>query len=94
MEKLNGETIMLGNRKLVEKYSIQNSHIEDENTLSSDGNTIIYIIKNSEIIGLIGVNDIIRSNAKDVIKKLNDKHMQTIMLTGDNKSTAEKIARS
>ena len=84
---------MLGNRKLVEKYSIQNSHIEDENTLSSDGNTIIYIIKNSEIIGLIGVNDIIRSNAKDVIKKLNDKHMQTIMLTGDNKSTAEKIAR-
>ena len=91
--ELNGETIMLGNRKLVEKYSIQNSHIEDENTLSSDGNTIIYIIKNSEIIGLIGVNDIIRSNAKDVIKKLNDKHMQTIMLTGDNKSTAEKIAR-
>ena len=84
---------MLGNRKLVEKYSIQNSHIEDENTLSSDGNTIIYIIKNSEIIGLIGVNDIIRSNAKDVIKKLNDKHIQTIMLTGDNKSTAEKIAR-
>ena len=84
---------MLGNRKLVEKYSIQNSHIEDENTLSSDGNTIIYIIKNSEIIGLIGVNDIIRSNTKDVIKKLNDKHIQTIMLTGDNKSTAEKIAR-
>ena len=80
--ELNGETIMLGNRKL-----------EDENTLSSDGNTIIYIIKNSEIIGLIGVNDIIRSNAKDVIKKLNDKHIQTIMLTGDNKSTAEKIAR-
>ena len=71
----------------------KNSHIEDENTLSSDGNTIIYIIKNSEILGLIGVNDIIRSNAKDVIKKLNDKHMQTIMLTGDNKSTAEKIAR-
>ena len=84
---------MLGNRKLVEKYSIQNSHIEDENTLSSDGNTIIYIIKNSEIIGLIGVNDIIRSNAKNVIKKLNNKHIQTIMLTGDNKSTAEKIAR-
>lgn len=90
---LNNETIMLGNRKLVEKYSIPNSHIEDENTLSSDGNTIIYIIKNSEIIGLIGVNDIIRSNAKDVIKKLNDKHIQTIMLTGDNKSTAEKIAK-
>ena len=91
--ELNNEEIMLGNRKLVEKYSIQNSHIEDENTLSSDGNTIIYIIKNSEIIGLIGVNDIIRSNAKNVIKKLNNKHIQTIMLTGDNKSTAEKIAR-
>ena len=84
--------IILGNRKIVEKYNIQNEHIEDENRLTSDGNSIIYVIRNKKIIALIGVNDIVRENAKEVIEKMNNKNIQTIMLTGDNNQTAEKIA--
>ena len=87
----NDETI-LGNRKIVEKYNIQNEHIEDENRLTSDGNSIIYVIRNKKIIALIGVNDIVRENAKEVIERMNNKNIQTIMLTGDNNQTAEKIA--
>ena len=84
---------ILGNRKIVVKYSISNTHIEDEKELASEGNSIIYVVKNNEIIALIGVNDIVRDNAKDTIVELNKKNIQTIMLTGDNKETAENIGK-
>ena len=92
--EIQNKTIMLGNRKLVEKYLMQNTHINDEDSLSSDGNTIIYVIQDKQIIGLIGVNDILRPNTKQVIDELNKKHIKTIMLTGDNTATAEKISNS
>ena len=44
-------------------------------------------------MALIGVNDIIRENAKQVIERINEKNIETIMLTGDNKDTAISIAR-
>ena len=89
---IENDEIILGNRKFVEKYNIQNEHIEDENKLTAEGNSISYVIKNKKIIALIGVNDVVRENAKEVIEKMNNKNIQTIMLTGDNTQTAEKIA--
>ena len=61
--------------------------------MSTNGNSIIYVIRNDEIIALIGVNDILRENAKNTIEKINKKNIQTIMLTGDNKETAENIGK-
>ena len=55
-------------------------------------NSIIYVIKEGSIIALIGVNDIIRKEAKNVISNLREKSIKTIMLTGDNEETAKKIA--
>ena len=82
---------ILGNRKIIDKYSIKNIYIEDEKELASEGNSIIYVVKNNEIIALIGVNDIVRDNVKDTIVELNKKQIKTIMITGDNKETAENI---
>lgn len=90
--KVEKEEIMLGNSKLLNKYNIKNTHITDENTLSLNGNSIIYVIKNNEIIALIGACDIIRENVKNVIKELQDQGITTVMLTGDNEKTASKIA--
>ena len=90
--KVEKEEIMLGNSKLLNKYNIKNTHITDENTLSLNGNSIIYVIKNNEIIALIGACDIIRENVKNVIKELQNRGITTVMLTGDNKKTASKIA--
>ena len=91
--EIQNQKYILGNRKIVEKFSIANTHIEDEKELTAKGNSIIYVIKNEEIIALIGVNDIVRKNAKETIKKLNQKNIKTIMLTGDNKETAENIGK-
>ena len=90
--KVENEEIMLGNSKLLDKYNIENNHAGDENVLSSNGNSIIYVIKNNEIIALIGACDIIRENVPNVIKELQDQGITTVMLTGDNKKTASKIA--
>ncbi len=91
--KINNETIILGNSKILERYNIKNEYLEDEKMLANNGNSIIYVVKENKIIAIIGVNDMVRENIKDVIDIFNKKKIQTIMLTGDNKETAQKIAQ-
>ncbi len=87
------EKLTLGNRKLIEKLNIENNYINDETKLAEQGNSIVYVSKNNKIIALIGVNDIVRENAQEVIKNMNKNNIKTIMLTGDNKETANKIGK-
>lgn len=90
---INKEKFILGNSKILEKYNIENVHNEDGKDLSNKGNSLVYVVKSEKVIALIGVNDIIRENSKEIISSLNNRNINTIMLTGDNKETAEKIAR-
>ena len=92
--KIKEDEILLGNSKMLTKYNIENTHKEDEDKLSENGNSIVYVVKNNEIIAIIGINDIVRENAKKVVSILNEKNIETIMLTGDNINTANKIAKS
>ena len=85
--------VILGNYKILDKYDITNSHKQDEEKLAKEGNSIIYVVINNEISAIIGVNDIVRENSKEVISKLNKNKIETVMLTGDNTQTAEKIAK-
>ncbi len=91
--EIDNKKIILGNRKIIEKFSIENKHLEDEKVLANNGNSIIYVANEKEILALIGVNDIVRKNAKDAIGNLKKRNIETIMLTGDNKETAEKIGK-
>ena len=89
---VNNQKMIIGNSKILEKYNIENNYKKEEEELSKNGNSIVYVTQNNKIIALIGVNDIVRDNAKQVIKELNENKIDTIMLTGDNKDTATKIA--
>ncbi len=91
---INGEEIILGNEKILKRFEIENNHLEDERRLAENGNSIIYVVKNKTIISIIGVNDIVRENAKKVIEKLKKSKIEAIMLTGDNKETANIIAKN
>lgn len=91
--KIAENEVILGNYKILEKYDITNSHKQDEEKLAKEGNSIIYVVINNEISAIIGVNDIVRENSKEVISKLNKNKIETVMLTGDNTQTAEKIAK-
>ncbi len=91
--KIAENMVILGNYKILEKYDITNSHKQDEEKLAKEGNSIIYVVLNNEISAIVGVNDIVRENSKEVIDKLNKNKIETVMLTGDNTQTAEKIAK-
>ena len=91
--KIAKNEVILGNSKILDKYDVKNSHKQDEEKLAKEGNSIIYVVLNNEISAIVGVNDIVRENSKEVISKLNKNKIETVMLTGDNTQTAEKIAK-
>ena len=49
--------------------------------LAKKGNSIVYVVKNKEIISMVGVNDIVREEAKEIINNLFNQKIDTIMLT-------------
>ncbi len=85
---------LIGNNKIFEKFKIENKISKEEKELSLDGNSIVYVVENKKVIALIGVKDIIRNNANNVINKLKQVNKRIIMLTGDNEITAKIIAKS
>lgn len=91
---INDKSYLIGNNKLFDKYKINNNMLREEKKLSLDGNSIVYVIEDKKVIGLIGVKDIIRDNAKNVINKLKNIDKRIIMLTGDNEIAADIIAKS
>lgn len=84
----------LGNQKILKKLKLTNTCQEKEEYLSKRADSIIYVIENQQIIGLIGVKDILRENAKEVISLLKQMNKKVIMLTGDNQVTASIIAKN
>ena len=90
--KIDNNSYYIGSKKMLEKLKIEDTHNNDYNNLVNSACSIMYIIKNNEVIGLIGIKDTIRDNVKEFIKKLKDRNITPIMLTGDNEKTAQIIA--
>ena len=91
--EVENQKLILGNSKILEEYKIKNNYKKEEEELTRNGNSIVYLANKEKVLALIGVKDIIRENAIDVIKELKENKIETIMLTGDNEKTAEKIAK-
>ncbi len=91
---INDKKIYLGSAKILEKLELYNKYKKEEALLAQEGNSIVYVIEAKKVIALIGVQDVIRTDAKKTIKKLKELKKEVIMLSGDNKITAERIAKS
>ena len=89
---INNKIVYLGNNKILSLLNIPNIYNEDETNLKQKGNTIVYVIIDNLVHAIIGISDIIRNNAKNVIQQLQNKNINVIMLTGDNQETANIIA--
>ena len=84
---------LIGNSKLMNNENIEILNNEDEKTLVNEGNSILFVSKNGKLVALIGVKDVLKENVAEVIKELKAKHIEIVMLTGDNEKTAEIIAK-
>ena len=91
--KVDNKKLIIGNAKILKEYNIENKYENNEKEFANDGNSIVYVADEKNILALIGVNDIIRENVIDIISKLKKEKIETIMLTGDNENTAQKIAK-
>ena len=95
-----GANYLIGNKKLMLENNIdinktiKENKMNDDETLENDGNSILFVAKQHTLIALIGVKDIIKENAKEVIDKLKKQNIQTVMLTGDNEKTAKAIGKN
>ncbi|UMT78029.1 heavy metal translocating P-type ATPase [Staphylococcus roterodami] len=87
--------ILVGNRKLMAENDISvPMHISDDLTrYEQDGKTAMLIAVNHSLTGIIAVADTVKDHAKDAIKQLHDMGIEVAMLTGDNKNTAQAIAK-
>lgn len=88
-------TYFLGNKKFIEeqKINIESKYNEILNVFSKEGKTVIFLANEDELLGLISVADTLKPNAINIIKNLKDENIEVAMLTGDNKITAEAIAK-
>lgn len=90
---LNGDSLLIGNNKLMEENGIKIENPEDEQNLIQDGNSILFVSMNGTLISLIGVKDTLKDNVCEVVDELKHKNIDVVMLTGDNEKTAEIIAK-
>ena len=88
---IDGKQFYAANESLIEESEFNISR-EEINSYSADGKTIVFVGNVEKVLAIITVSDIIRSNASEVIKELNEQGVQTVMLTGDNKVAAKSVA--
>ena len=91
---VDGNEVIAGNLKLMNDEKIPVDYLEnDANRLAGDGKIPMYIAVNRELAGIIAVADVIKSSSINAIKKLTEMGIEVVMITGDNKRTADAIAK-
>lgn len=92
--EIDGAKVILGNRKMMDENSISLTTLEaDSDRLASDGKTPMYIAMDGNLSGIIAVADVVKASSAAAIEKLHSMGIKVAMITGDNKKTAEAIAR-
>ena len=91
---LDGRRIALGNLKLVEELQAEGAVLKQRaEELRQDGHTVMFVVVDREVAGMIGVMDTIKASAREAIDGLHASGIRVIVLTGDNRTTAEAVAR-
>ena len=86
--------ILVGSRKLLKMHKINTEKVENEiSKLEEQGKTTVLVAVNKQITGLIAIADTVKENSREAIQQIHRLGLKTIMITGDNKKTAEAIAK-
>ncbi|OCC15845.1 Lead, cadmium, zinc and mercury transporting P-type ATPase [Dissulfuribacter thermophilus] len=88
-----GKKVLLGNTKLLEDHSIDWKSVEDKaDIMRKEGKTVMFVAVDGRLGGLISVADPIKSTTPKAIVELHKEGLKIVMLTGDNRHTAEAVA--
>ncbi len=92
---INDKTVYIGKKGFMDDNNFQTENISDRaDSLADEGKTPLYVAYGKEFIGIIAVADIAKEGSLNAVNRLISMGYEVIMLTGDNKKTAEAIGRS
>ncbi|OPY21493.1 MAG: putative copper-exporting P-type ATPase A [Methanomethylovorans sp. PtaU1.Bin093] len=91
---VNGSRILFGTRRLMEENGVEISVIvQDMEKLEAGGKTAMIVAKDGKVIGIVAVADTLKENSREAVQKLRKMGIEVVMITGDNRRTAEAIAK-
>jgi Cu+-exporting ATPase len=92
---IDGKTVLVGNSRFISTQSvvIPDETIQKMRSLEAEAKTVVLIVVDGEIEGLFGITDALKSTSAQAVAELQQAGLTTGMLTGDNRLTAEAIAR-
>jgi len=92
--RVDGREVVIGNTKLMEDRKISLNGLADRaGELAQEGNTPMFVAVNGRAAGIIAVADTIKPSARKTVQLLQDQGMEVVMMTGDNRRTAEAVAK-
>jgi Cu+-exporting ATPase len=92
--QLGSETVALGNQKLMTDAGIDlSASAAESDRLRGEGATVMFVVRGTTLLGLIAVADPVKASTPAALQALRGSGLKIVMLTGDNRRTAETIAR-
>ncbi len=91
---INGKRLLVGNLELITGSGFSIDGLEKEAyQLSSQGKTVMFLAVDSQLAGIVALADTLKPNAQELVRALHGLGIEVVMITGDNRRTAEAIAR-
>lgn len=90
---IEGKNMLLGNKKLMNDRNIEITLQDESDKLATEGKTPMYVTINGNLAGIIAVADVVKESSKAAITALHKIGIEVAMITGDNRRTAEAIAK-
>jgi Cu+-exporting ATPase len=89
-----GRAVGLGNLRLLEELNVIPGDLAAEaEALRGDGQTVMFVAVDGRVAGLLGVTDPVKQSTPEAIRQLHEEGMRVVMLTGDNRTTADAVAK-
>ena len=91
--RVTGQTVHVGNAEMMATEKVPVQALEaDAARLQGNGRTVVYVARGGTLVGIVAIADAIRPTSVEAIARLRALRMDVVMLTGDNRATAERIA--
>jgi Cu+-exporting ATPase len=91
---VDGKKVALGNQKLLDQLDIGANDIQEmAENLRDTGQTVMFVVIEDRIAGLLGVSDPVKPSTPEAIRRLHEDGIRIVMLTGDSRTTAEAVAK-
>jgi P-type Cu+ transporter len=92
--RVDGRAVSVGNRELSGSLADESEALfQDAEDLRRDGQTVMFVTVDGRAAGLIGVSDPIKASTPEAIQQLHRENTRIVMLTGDNRTTADAVAQ-